>query len=126
MVRNHEEQEHEQHPHSPRRAPRPVDGVLLRKRQEEPARLLQSRQKVDGEEQQQRGHHEDELQVVEEALEDGLVVGVPGHAHEREEDREEETEVEGDRWGLVVAVIRHFWWVSFVIWWRSKTNEYTR
>lgn len=55
------------------------------------------------EEEQQWRHHQNELDLIEQTFEDGVVVDVPRDSHEHGEDQEEEAEVERRR-RVAVAV----------------------
>ena len=106
LVGDHEEEEDEQEADAPGRAAGAVEGVLLRQREEEEGGV-EGGEQMHGEEEEQRREHEEELDLIEEALEDGLVVDVPGDSEEGEEDDEEAAEVDRRR-GVAVAVWHHW------------------
>jgi hypothetical protein len=95
LVGDHEEEEHKQGCHTPRRSSGPVKRIPLRERYKK--RNTAGGQAVDKYQQEQGEKHAEELNLIEEILEHGLIVNVPCEAHDEEEYENEEAEVDGER-----------------------------
>lgn len=78
LIRDHEKEKHEQKPNAPRGGSGAVERVFLRQREERrEAAVVCVGEPVDGEEEEERGGDEEELELIEDAVDGGLVVGVP-------------------------------------------------